>query len=129
MYTYLTRVPSSTRGETFTLGVHEITLASNLNRGLLRRWHNNVQAEIKRHYSTRPDTNWNWQRNIMPLILLGMGHRGGRLFQVTVGTDERPAAMIALLSRERWCLDAGKSATFVFFLSAAPDSCRGPVVT
>jgi hypothetical protein len=77
---------------------------------------------IKRH-GGRPDADWNWPYQIAPLVLFGMSHRRGRIFQLTVGSEQRPAAMIALLSRERWCLDAQNSASFLFFLSTAPPEC------
>lgn len=104
--------------------VNEISLTLNSNGALARRWHTDVQPLIKRDQS-RPDANWNWPFNIIPIVLFGHPHRRGRIFQITLGTERRPAAMIAVLTNERWCLDPQKSAAFVFYLSAAPAAWLG----
>lgn len=69
---------------------------------------------------SRPDRNWDWGRLIPVLIIFGGRLRRGRLFQMTVGSDQRPAAMVALLENERWPADHLMTASFLWFVSTAP---------
>ena len=70
-----------------------------------------------RQIPSRADSDWNW-RLIARLLLLGRFRRP-RLLQLRVGEKSSPAAMVALLERERW-FDGGGLATFVWYLSTAP---------
>ena len=74
-------------------------------------------GEALRQIPSRPDSDWNW-RLIAKLLRLGRFRRP-RLLQLRVGEKSLPAAMVALLERERW-FDGGGLATFVWYLSTAP---------
>lgn len=116
---FLRYVPcSGSDGLELPVTVHEIT-KSDVRARRCQAWHRDVQPVIARRTS-RPDAAWNWPMLIQPLTLLGGLRRGGRLFQVTIGAEQKPAAMIALLSNERWFEDWSQPATFLWFLSAAP---------
>ena len=74
-------------------------------------------GDALRQIPSRPDSDWNW-RLIAKLLRLGRFRRP-RLLQLRVGEKSLPAAMVALLERERW-FDGGGLATFVWYLSTAP---------
>lgn len=120
---FLTHLPCSGGQTSFTpLHVHEITLARSSQVGRGRIWHETIQPEIAQTPS-RPDADWNWRRIIPVLTFVGAHRRGGRIFQMTVGPDEKPAAMVAILETERWYADTSLPATFLWFLSTAPAQC------
>jgi hypothetical protein len=99
--------------------VHEIPLPYR-ETGRCRRWMEQVHEPFIAPDQTRCDRTWDWRWQI-PLIAFGGGLvRRPRLFQLCAGLDDYPIGMVALLENERWVDDEGRSAVYVWYLSAAP---------
>ncbi len=88
--------------------------------GIIQAWHSMVQPDIDKS-GPRADQGWDWRK--IALLLWGAGmRRGPRLFQLQVGPELRPVAMLALLENERWVNDPQRPAVYVWYLSTAPRS-------
>jgi hypothetical protein len=95
---------------------------------LSQKWHADVQPviagvrQLDRNGQWRPrvDATWNWPAHIELCRAAGIW-RSVRIYQMTVGPEDQPAAMICLLRDERW-IDEGRSAVYLWYLSTAPDS-------
>jgi len=72
------------------------------------------------HARPRVDATWNWPYHIGLCRAAGIW-RSHRLYQLTVGEEQQPAAMVFLLRKERW-IEAGLGAVYVWYLSTAPES-------
>jgi hypothetical protein len=102
---YVSRLPCRGRalaGDAIEIDVVEIR---GLGSPLCLTWQREVQPLIDRG-PARADVRWDWVVEIPALVFYGGRRRSPRMFQITVGPDNRPAAMIALLENERW-LNAG----------------------
>ena len=96
-----------------------------------REWMSDVQPAIDRESQARvaagkdprADTGWawHWDRVIRPLLFHGGRKRKAALYRLSVGSRDRPAAMLAVLTEERWPLDPALDAVYVWYLSTAPD--------
>ncbi|MCJ2036864.1 hypothetical protein [Methylobacterium sp. J-068] len=117
---FLKYVPTSgSRGLELPIFVHEIKPFDRDPVARCKVWHDRVQPVIARD-RRRADVAWNWPNIIRPMTMAVGVRRGGRLFQMTIGDEQRPAAMISLLTKERWFADRRQPATYLWFLSRAP---------
>ncbi len=66
----------------------------------------------------RADREWNWNQHRVVALLAG-ARRKPRFFQIRVGSDNRPAAMMLLLGNERWPGEETLPATYLWYLSVA----------
>lgn len=86
------------------------------------RWMNEIQPAINDWTPARVDRGWDWSNLVLPLVRYGGIARSAALYALSVGAEDRPAGLLALLERERWPLDDQQEAVFVWYLSTAPRS-------
>jgi hypothetical protein len=87
---------------------------------ILKSWDEKVGQHLQE--TNRADANWKWHSRIAPIVFYGGFRRRPRIFQMTIGRDKVPAAMIAILEEERWVENSSENAVFLWFLSTAPDA-------
>lgn len=119
MTSFISVLPLSSRAVA-PIDITEVTLDSNLE--LLRRWDSEVGHHI-RQAPGRADARWpRWYPYISTIVFFGNLNRKARIFQISVGQDRFPVAMIALLEEERWIDAHQEPSVFLWYLSTAPET-------
>jgi hypothetical protein len=125
---YIASLPcKGARAERVQVNVDAVPLSLQRS-GRCQAWHAKIQPAIASEWvldkqgqkRRRVDEKWNWPYQIEFCRAAGLW-RGPRVYQLTVGKEEQPAAMVFLLRKERW-IDPGAGAVYVWYLSTAPDS-------
>jgi hypothetical protein len=84
-------------------------------------WRDNIEPRLARIEPQRADADWRWAR-IAALVRFAGMRRQARVYAVVVEAASRSAvcALMALLERERYPLDHGREASYLWYLSVAP---------